>query len=65
MGIPALEAMHAGLTRKHRKVSERLHDPIDAGLQKVVEYYDRTGASDAYLCAMSIPFFYTLFFVIT
>ncbi|KIJ26340.1 hypothetical protein M422DRAFT_272627 [Sphaerobolus stellatus SS14] len=35
MGIPALEAMHVGLTRKHHK--------------KVVEYYDRTGALDAYL----------------
>lgn len=61
LGIPTLEALHAGLTQKHCKVSERLHAPIDARLVKIVEYYDLTRASDAYLVSMGSNFcFYWL-----
>jgi len=61
MGIPALEAMHAGLIRKRRKVSERLHNVIDAGVNRVVDYYDRTAASDSYLVSMGNDHFFFLF----
>ncbi|KIJ23090.1 hypothetical protein M422DRAFT_81167, partial [Sphaerobolus stellatus SS14] len=54
MGIPALEAMHAGYTRKRRKVSASLHEAVVAALSKIEDYYDKTSCSDAYLVSMAV-----------
>ncbi|KIJ48978.1 hypothetical protein M422DRAFT_45255 [Sphaerobolus stellatus SS14] len=56
--IPALEAIHAGLTHKWCEASEKIQGHIDAGTRQVVEYYNKTSASDAYLVSMGKSYAY-------
>ncbi|KDQ48915.1 hypothetical protein JAAARDRAFT_144238 [Jaapia argillacea MUCL 33604] len=51
LGLPALEDLHASWTTFQAKLgpNSRFYDAIQAGLDKIAEYYDKTGDNDAYV----------------
>jgi hypothetical protein len=53
LALPALEALHKAWST--RLTREKYHDfapALEAGLEKVTEYYERTADLDAYTFAM-------------
>jgi hypothetical protein len=51
--LPALEALHKPWTKRAERIKYFDFVPaLNAGLAKIVEYYDRTADSDAYTFAM-------------
>ncbi len=53
MALPALEALHkAWSTRYSRTQYADFQDGLNAGIDKIVDYYDRSADSDAYIMAM-------------
>ncbi|KAJ3804079.1 hypothetical protein F5876DRAFT_14328, partial [Lentinula aff. lateritia] len=55
VGLPALEALHNAWSKRllKAKYSEFL-DAIQAGIDKLSDYYNRTGSSSAYVILMSL-----------
>ena len=53
--IPALEALHkAWMSRSSRAKYAPFTDAIEAGLKKIVEFYDKTSVSDIYTFVMRL-----------
>lgn len=60
VAIPALEALHNAWSKRIVKDKYTAFvEPIQAGIDKLSEYYDRTGDSSAYVLSMS-KFYLTL-----
>ncbi|TFK45704.1 hypothetical protein OE88DRAFT_1107229 [Heliocybe sulcata] len=54
LGIPALEELHAAWINRQVKTGyERFNRSLQAGLDKIAEYYDKTGDNDAYVFSIS------------
>jgi hypothetical protein len=53
LALPALEALHkAWSTRLKREKYQYFAPALDAGLEKIAEYYERTADLDAYTFVM-------------
>ncbi|KAF8336664.1 ribonuclease H-like domain-containing protein [Amanita rubescens] len=53
LALPALEALHkAWSTRFSRTQYADFQDGLNAGIDKIIDYYDRSADSDAYIMAM-------------
>jgi hypothetical protein len=53
LAIPALEALHkAWSSRLSRPKYYHFKAPLQAAIDKIVDYYEKTGDSDAYIIAM-------------
>ncbi|KAE9403021.1 hypothetical protein BT96DRAFT_1083250 [Gymnopus androsaceus JB14] len=53
VGLPALEALHNAWSKRILKPKySDFTDAIQAGIDKLSEYYDRTGSSSAYVISM-------------
>ena len=53
--LPTLEALHKAWSSRHNHVKYTAFvAALDAGLAKIVEYYDQTADSDAYTFAMHV-----------
>ena len=57
-GIPALEALHTAWKNHSTNVKYELFSHgLDKAIEKVEEYYEKTGTSDAYTFVMGALFF--------
>lgn len=53
LAVPALEALHkAWSSRLVRPKYYHFKAPLQAAIDKIVDYYEKTGDSDAYIIAM-------------
>ncbi|KDQ50977.1 hypothetical protein JAAARDRAFT_543907 [Jaapia argillacea MUCL 33604] len=54
LGLPALEDLHTqwSALNQDSKVNPVFKDALQAGLDKIAEYYDKTGNNDAYVFSM-------------
>ncbi|KAG6838948.1 hypothetical protein C0991_007072, partial [Blastosporella zonata] len=53
LAIPALESLHAVWSKcREQECYKDLHVALDAGFQKISNYYDKTAESEVYTFAM-------------
>jgi hypothetical protein len=50
--IPAIETLHRAWLQQQSKCSPQFTDALNAGINKVAQYYNQTEESDTYLVAM-------------
>jgi hypothetical protein len=61
LALPALEALHkAWMSRSDSPKYAPFHEGLNAAVEKIHEYYDRTAESDAYIMAMCMCLLFML-----